>query len=152
MKRSFTILSFFILFSGIISCTDYSDDDNMYSGTSNPVVETFTADLTPVGGTESMASGEAVLKFNHTTNEFEVTLTFSDIIATHGTIHKSDRAIIFDLASMSPLTSPTQYAGIALNPDQVTELMNDEYTLTLHSALFPDGEISGTFIKTAGYE
>ncbi|PJJ07401.1 CHRD domain-containing protein [Flavobacterium sp. 1] len=132
----------FLFFIGV-SCSN--SDDNP-SPTPTPVIVDFTASLTPVAGTGSMAYGNAALKFNQTAKTFEITVTFTGITPTHGHIHGADGAIVFPFPDANVSTSPI-ILSFSINDAQITELMANHYYVNLHTTAFPGGEISGTLIK-----
>ena len=130
----------FLFFIGI-SCSSNDDPSD--------VIVTFNADLTPVTGTGSSAYGNAVLKLNKTAKTFKITVTYYGLTATNGHIHAlSDGAIIFPFPDSPPLTSPIVLSFNITNA-QITELMANHYYVNIHTAAFPNGEISGTLIKGA---
>jgi hypothetical protein len=140
-----TLVSFFAiscLFFIINSCNN--DDNN--NSTPSPVIVTFNASLTPVTGTGSGASGDAVLKFNQTAKTFEITVTYTGLTPTHGHIHAADGAVVFPFPDASVSTSPI-VLSFAITDVQITELMANHYYVNLHTVAFPDGEIKGTLIK-----
>ncbi|MBW4361428.1 CHRD domain-containing protein [Flavobacterium taihuense] len=134
----FTILSVFL---GITSCSNGGDDTP--TPTPTPVIVHFTASLTPVAGTGSLASGDAKLEFNQTAKTFEITVTFTGLTATTGHIHGADGAPVFPFSSF---TSPIKQT-YAISDAQIVELMANHYYVNLHSAAFPNGEISGFLMK-----
>jgi hypothetical protein len=142
MKSVFNFSAILFLFFIGISC---SNDDNN-NPTPTPVIVTFNASLTPVAGTGSGASGDAVLKFNQTAKTFEVTVTFTGLTPTHGHIHAADGAIVFPFPDASVSTSLI-VLSFAITDVQITELMANHYYINLHTVAFPDGEIKGTLIK-----
>ena len=141
-----SLLSFsailFLFFIGF-SCSN-SDDNN---STPTPVIVTFNATLTPVAGTGSTASGSATLKFNQTAKTFEITITYTGIMPTHGHIHAADGTIVFPFSDASVAASPFTIS-FAINDAQIAELMANHYYVNLHTEAFPNGEISGTLTKT----
>jgi hypothetical protein len=138
----FLILSFFL--SSIISC----NTDDLTS--SNPKV-TFKATLNGAndGSTNaSKATGTVILTFDTTTKIFLLTGNSTGITAVYGHIHKggigAGEPPVFIL---SDLNTSITYKSVPLNVAQETDLNANLYYITLHSAAFPDDEISGLLIK-----
>jgi hypothetical protein len=128
-----------LLFIGI-SCSNNDDD-------SSPVIVTFTASLTPVTGATSTASGDATLKLNQTAKTFEIKVNFTGLTPIHGHVHNAAKAIVIPFPDSSVSTSPITVSG-TLTDTQIAELMANQYYVNLHTTAYPDGEISGTLIKT----
>jgi hypothetical protein len=146
MKSLLSFLAIlFLLFIGL-SCSN-SDDDPAPTPTPTPVIVTFEATLTPVAGTGSMASGKATLKFNQTAKTFEITVTYTGILPTHGHIHAADGSIVFPFSDATVATTPFTLS-FSINDAQIVELMANHYYVNLHTEAFPNGEISGTLSKT----
>ncbi|TRX36039.1 CHRD domain-containing protein [Flavobacterium sp. ZT3R18] len=143
MKPLLPFLAILCVFFGVISCS--KDDDPAPVPT--PVIVTFTTALTPVAGTGSAAYGDAKLEFNQTAKTFEITVNFSGLTATAAHIHGADGAPVFPLTNTTPLTSPIKLST-TINDAQIVELMANHYYVNVHSVAFPNGEISGTLIKT----
>lgn len=138
----FLILSFFL--SGIVSC----NTDDLAS--SNPNV-TFKATLNGEneGSTNaSKATGTVILTFDTTTKIFLLTGNSTGIAAVYGHIHKAGAGAgeppVFIL---SDLNTSITYKSVALDATEEADLNANRYYITLHSAAFPDDEISGLLIK-----
>ncbi|PWA05468.1 CHRD domain-containing protein [Flavobacterium laiguense] len=143
MKPLLRFLAILCVFFIIPSC---SNDDDDPAPTPTPVITTFTAALTPVAGTGSMASGDATLKFNQTAKTFEITVNYTVLTPNHGHIHGADGAIVFPFSDATVSTSPIKLS-FAITDAQIVELMANHYYVNLHTTAFPGGEISGTLIK-----
>jgi hypothetical protein len=141
MKPLFRFLAILLVFFGINSCSN--NDDN----TPTPVIVTFNASLTPVTGTGSAASGDAVLKLNQTAKTFEITVTYTGLTPNAGHIHRADGGIEIPFPDTSVTTSPFTVSG-SITDAQITGLMTGTYYVNLHTIAHPAGEISGTLIKT----
>ncbi|WP_294964029.1 CHRD domain-containing protein [uncultured Flavobacterium sp.] len=130
----------FLLFIGI-SCSNSYDDN------SSPVMVTFSATLAPATGVTSTASGSATLTLNKTAKTFAIKVNYSGLTPTHGHIHAADGTIVIPFSDESVATSPFTVSG-SITDAQITELMANHYYVNLHTVAYPNGEISGTLIKT----
>ncbi|MDQ6529145.1 CHRD domain-containing protein [Flavobacterium sp. LHD-85] len=130
-----------LLFIGI-SCSN-SDDNN----SSTPITVTFSSSLAPPSGVTSSASGSATLKLNQTAKTFEITVSYSGLTPTHGHIHAADGSIVIPFSDASVSTSPFTVTG-SITSAQMAELLINHYYVNLHTTAYPNGEISGTLIKT----
>ncbi len=120
--------------------------------TSNSNTVTFLATLN--GASEatanaSSATGNATLTYNTVTKMFTIAVNFSGITATGAHIHKGPIGIAGGVvfAFNSPITSPINYASVALDATQEADLNANMYFVNIHSAAFPGGEIRGQLIK-----
>ncbi|RYJ36519.1 CHRD domain-containing protein [Flavobacterium anhuiense] len=144
MKSLFRLSAILLLLLIGISCSNgYDDNNDNYT----PVIVTFTANLTPVTGATSSASGSATLKLNKTAKTFDLTVNFSGLTPIHGHIHAADGTIVIPFPDASVSTSPISVSG-SITDAQITELMANHYYVNLHTTAYPNGEISGTLTKT----
>ncbi|NDP26375.1 MAG: CHRD domain-containing protein [Flavobacterium sp.] len=147
MKHLIRISAFFILLTGVVSCTN---NDNP---TPNPNV-IFKATLngaSEVPTNASTATGMATLTFNTTTKMFTITVTHDVASPTNGHIHKGAIGVsgppVFPFTSY---TSPITYTtSVALDATQQADLYAELYYVNIHSATFPGGEIRGQLLKQA---
>jgi hypothetical protein len=144
MKALIKFSAILLLFFIGISCSNGYDDDNTPA---TPVMVTFAATLTPVTGATSTASGDAMLTLNQTAKTFEIKVNFSGLMPTHGHIHDASGTIVIPFPDASVATSPITVSG-SITDAQITELMANHYYVNLHTTAYPNGEISGTLIKT----
>lgn len=142
MKPLFRILAILCVFFIIPSC----DDDDDPAPTPTPIITTFTAALTPVAGTGSMAYGDATLKLNQTSKTFEITVNFTGLVPNAGHIHRADGGVEIPFPNTSVTTSPFTVSG-TITDAQITGLMTGSYYVNLHTIAHSSGEISGTLIK-----
>lgn len=142
MKSLFRLSAILLLLLIGTSCSNGYDDNY-----TSPVIVTFTANLTPVTGATSSASGSATLKLNQTNKTFDLKVNFSGLTPIHGHIHAADGTIVIPFPDASVSTSPISVSG-SITDAQITELMANHYYVNLHTTAYPNGEISGTLTKT----
>ncbi|WP_343705959.1 CHRD domain-containing protein [Flavobacterium sp.] len=143
MKSLFRLSAILLLLLIGTSCSNGYDDNY-----TSPVIVTFTANLTPVTGATSSASGSATLKLNKTAKTFDLTVNFSGLTPIHGHIHAADGTIVIPFPDASVSTSPISVSG-SITDAQITGLMANHYYVNLHTTAYPNGEISGTLTKTS---
>jgi len=145
MKRLFKFSALlFLLFIGF-SC---SNDDDDPTPAPSPVIVTFDAVLTPVIRNGTNSSGSATLKLNQTAKTFDVMVTHSGIIPIKGYIRKADGTIVFSFPDASVSSIPIVW-HFTIADSQIEELMANHYYIDLRTKAYPNGEISGTLIKSA---
>jgi len=142
MKSLFQLSAILLLLLIGTSCSNGYDDNY-----TPPVIVTFTANLTPVAGVTSSASGSATLKLNQTAKTFDLKVNFTGLVPIHGHIHAADGTIVIPFPDASVSTSPISVSG-SITDAQITELMANHYYVNLHTTAYPNGEISGTLTKT----
>jgi hypothetical protein len=142
----FIVISF--VYFGFITCSN-SYDDNSYTPppTPTPVITTFAATLTPPTGVTSTATGSATLTLNQTAKTFDITVNFTGLSPIHGHIHAADGTILFPFPDASVSTSPIKLS-FTITDAQMVELLANHYYVNLHTTAYPNGEISGTLMKT----
>ncbi|MDR6843409.1 CHRD domain-containing protein [Flavobacterium granuli] len=145
MKLFFNFSALLFLFFIGVSC---SNDDDDPAPTPAPVIMTFDAVLTPVVGTGSTASGNATLKFNQTAKTIDIMVTHSGILPIHGHIRRVDGVIAFPFPETNTSSIPI-ILHFTITDDQIAELMANHFHIDLQTEAYPNGEISGTFIKSS---
>lgn len=137
----FLILSFFL--SGIISCN--TDEPASYN---SKVTFKATLNVGSEGSTNtSKATGNVILTFDTITKIFLLTGTSTGITAAYGHIHKGVGTSEPPVFILSDLNTSLTYKSVSLDAAQEADLNANLYYITLHSAAFPDDEISGLLIK-----
>lgn len=125
------------------SCKDDEDEDPIvtYVATLNGAAE--------VPPNSSTATGNATLEYNTNTKKFTIVVSYTDITATGGHIHKgavgTSGPVVFPFNS--PVTSPVTYTSDVLTAEQLSDLNANLYYVNIHSAAFPGGEIRGQLMK-----
>lgn len=150
MKSTFITYTLLLLtVIGISACSKSSN--------SLPSTDTlFTANLggaseTPANA--SLAAGSASFTYNSATKRLTGVVEFAGftttVIASH--IHQGAAGVagsaVFTIVKVGPVTSPISITTPALTESQITDLMDGNYYVDIHSIAFLDGEIRGQLIK-----
>jgi hypothetical protein len=124
--------------------------------TTPAVIVTFKADLKPRVGVTSAASGNATFQLNLTTKTFEISIDFTGLEPYLASIHEANGTFVLNYTpnidslyndDYFPFTSPIQFHN-TLSDAQIAELMDNHYYINLRTITYPNGEISGTLIKS----
>ncbi|WP_268847068.1 CHRD domain-containing protein [Flavobacterium aestivum] len=145
MKSIFSFSAILFLFFIGISCSNSDDNNSTPTPTPTPVITTFAATLTPPAGVTSSASGSAALTLNQTAKTFSITVNYTGLTPNAGHIHNATGGIEIPFTNVS--TSPFTVSG-SITDAQMTELLANHYYVNLHTTAYPNGEISGTLMKT----
>ena len=118
--------------------TSCDDDDN---GIDN--ITDYEASLSAADSVVTNATGSFVASYDDDSNELTYTLTWNGMDATAAHLHNEDNPNeIVPLNVTASSNSPVE-GTITLTAEQEDLLENEKFYVNVHSAEYPDGEISG---------